>query len=93
MPVQQSKIIKLWSGDHLSVDDLNLDNYQPGPGVFARLVMPSGTKGWELNVPMALAFAVANADGWVLDFTNRPTLMARLAAEIEAALVQIKASR
>lgn len=94
MPVQQSKIIKDWSRTgHLSVADLNLDSYQPGPGATARLVMPSGTKGWEPDVPMALALAVANADEWVLDFTNRPALMHRLAAEIAAEVAKIKAAR
>ncbi|MDQ3702796.1 MAG: hypothetical protein M3442_18000 [Chloroflexota bacterium] len=87
-----SKIIRDWSNGSrpLSAADLNLGNFQPGPGMTARLVMPHSVRSWDAEVPVVLARAVVSADAWQLDFTGRPAVMQKLAAEIDAALTVLK---
>lgn len=90
-----SKIVRDWAGGTrpLSATDLNLGNFRPGPGMTARIVMPHSVRAWDPEVPVVIARAVLAADGWMLDFTARPDLMARLAREIAEAVEALKASR
>ena len=94
MAVVQSKIIKDWDKTgHLVADTMGLGNFEPPKGVVARIVLPGSTRTWDADVPAALAAAVVDADDFILDYVARPAMVARLHAEIVAALADLRASR